>query len=189
MSRSSNKTRARARAGRRAKWNSKKPRHERRAVGRPGRDGGTFTAVPTPFGFPAMIGAVSDATFADHQTYLGAHSLLPSFPPGAGPAPEDVARAFALLAAPDAPRESQLWAIVVLGHTPQREALEVLQLLGRSPDPYAGVARLAADECAEWMRFAADAEDTLSEEAMVEASEAAATGWEHSRHTRAELLN
>ena len=159
MSRRSNKTQARARAGRRAKCNRKRPRQQRREAGRTGREGGTFNAVPSPWGMPAMIGTVNDANFADHQMYLGAHSLLPPTPPWASsPKPVHIARAFDLMASARTPSESRLWAIVVLGHTPQKSALEVLRQHGRSASRYAGVARIAADECAEWIRMAAEDE-------------------------------
>ena len=81
--------------------------------------------------------------------YFAAHELLPTkFDAGSSSAEDEVGYAFATLDDPRAGAPALLRAIVLLGHVPTAGALHALQRHGASERAHAGVARVAAMECA-----------------------------------------
>ena len=90
------------------------------------------------------------ATDAIHApAYFAAHELLPgSFDAGSSSAEGEVGHAFATLDDRQAGASALLRAIVLLGHVPTAAALHALERHGASARAHAGVARVAAMECA-----------------------------------------
>jgi hypothetical protein len=89
----------------------------------------------------------ADAIYA--QAYFAAHELLPArFGAGSSSAESEVDHALATIDDPRAGASALLSAIVSLGHVPTAAALHALQRHGASERAHAGVARVAAIECA-----------------------------------------
>lgn len=100
----------------------------------------------------AMIREVSRAELGLHSAYLEAHRLLPrGYPSNHADVRAHGTWALRTLEDPLSPNESVLRAILILGHTPDERALRALRRHASRNRVYAGMARLAADECVFWM--------------------------------------
>lgn len=85
----------------------------------------------------------------DANAYISGHALLPPDFDGRDPAVQmaiDVA--IAVLRLEDVSRLARLEAIEILGHSERPDGLEALRRFAASGKPLAGVADLAAQECA-----------------------------------------
>lgn len=117
-----------------------------------------LTARFTDAGFDITSTPIAEEDQEAWRTYLDAHMLLPGDYHLGGPMAEAVAEeAFDVLGKKQATEIAWLRSIVVLGHTPTATALEALNHHATSGQPLADVARMAADECAEWISHEASA--------------------------------
>ena len=92
------------------------------------------------------------------HSYMSAHSLLPNDYHLGGPMARALEKeAFTALGDEAAPEVALLRSIVILGHTPTAAALQALHEHATSGRRLAGVAQMAADECADWMSDATGA--------------------------------
>lgn len=140
MSKKSRRSRRQDR--RRTRRRQKSQRRRREDRGLPPVDG-----IP-----PLIISTMASTPDEALSTYLAAHVLVPEGHPSPSPASQaHVARALCTLDDPAAPTESVLWAIMVLGHTPEQSALEALERYAASDAEHAAVARHAIDECQQWL--------------------------------------
>ncbi len=95
---------------------------------------------------------VSEANFENTRTYLDAHRLIPwDFEWDAPGGSFLIDLALALLEDESREEVEHLWALAILGHVPTAEALLLLRQWADSHHPLAGVAEMAALECADWM--------------------------------------
>jgi len=117
-----------------------------------------LTARLTDEGFDISSTPIAEEDLDAWRTYLEAHALLPGDYHLGGPMAEAVAEeAFDVLGKEGAPQVAWLRSIVVLGHTPTATALQALNHHATSGRPLADVARMAADECADWISHEAGA--------------------------------
>ncbi|MBI5532185.1 MAG: hypothetical protein HY898_05700 [Deltaproteobacteria bacterium] len=103
-------------------------------------------------GLPLMLTVVDASCSQAVVQYIEAHSLLPNGFDGTASAwTSTVSDSLAALG--DANGEPAAWirAILVLGHTPTQLALDALQRHAASGRKFADLARVAADECVDWM--------------------------------------
>jgi hypothetical protein len=95
---------------------------------------------------------IAAADMGAMQTYAAAHSILPpEFYRNANPPDSYINEALRALNDEGANAHALLRAIVVLGHTPNVTALEALRCYGQSDRPHAAIARMATDECSDWI--------------------------------------
>jgi len=120
-----------------------------------------MTARLTADGFDVTSTPIAAEDMDAWHAYVDAHVLLPYDYDLGGPIAEAVAdEAFDVLGKEGAPEIAWLRSIVILGHTPTVAALEALHRHASSGQPLADVARLAANECAEWLDHEASARAT-----------------------------
>ncbi len=82
-----------------------------------------------------------------YQAYVMAHELLPPLYPRSMDHVQELApKAYRILSDPHH-EEGVLEAIMLLGHTPTRRALDTLRGYARSGRPHAVLAKIAALEC------------------------------------------
>jgi len=125
-----------------------------------------LTQMTTRFtegGFNITSTPIAEEDIGTMHSYMNAHSLLPGDYHLGGPLAQALEKeAFAVLADETAPDVALLRSIVILGHTPTATALQALHEHVTSGRRLAGVAKMAADECADWMTEATGVGQTAS---------------------------
>ena len=125
-----------------------RPRGPRAARNR-GGDSGVHLITASLVSGEVTSTALCAADAIHAPAYFAAHELLPArFDAGSSSAEGEVGHAFATFDDPRAGASALLRAIVLLGHVPTAAALHALQRHGASARAHAGVARVAAMECA-----------------------------------------
>lgn len=133
---------------RRFNGRTRRPRSPRAA--RRGGGGSGMHFITASLATGEVTSVALRATDAKHApAYFAAHDLLPAgFDAGSSSAEGEVGRALATLDDLQAGASALLRAIVLLGHVPTAAALHALEQHGASARAHAGVARVAAMECA-----------------------------------------
>ncbi len=116
----------------------------------------------TEEGFNISNTPIAEEDMGALHAYMNAHALLPAdYHLGGSTARALAQEALDSLGNDAAPEVAWLRSIVILGHTPTAAALQALDRHAQSGRPLAGMAKMASDECADWMSDAA-ATDTLA---------------------------